>query len=119
MIEILNLKHDKMSEPYDFRVDRASPVGNPFVMKGGLKDESTRDSVCDKYEEYFKIRVQEEKSDFLEYLAKMEQAVEEYGRLRLFCWCTPKRCHSETIKKWLLERRKTHEEKTSARSQEI
>ena len=28
----------------------------------------------------------------------------EFGKVRLFCWCAPKRCHGETIKKWLIEK---------------
>ena len=49
-IEIRNMKTTKPSNAvWDFRVDRTSPVGNPFYMR----DESMRDEVCDRYKNYF------------------------------------------------------------------
>lgn len=53
MIEICNLKNCKMEHVYDVRVNRKSILGNPFYMK----DESKRDEVCDKYEEYFNANI--------------------------------------------------------------
>lgn len=95
-IVIKNLRNCKPTEAWDFRVDRGTVVGNPFYMK----DESKRDEVCDKYEEYFeKQRV--ENVDFLAYLTKLVLTYAAYGKLNLFCWCAPKRCHAETIKKYV------------------
>ena len=33
MIEIFNMHIIKPSEPYDIKVDRSSPLGNPFNLK--------------------------------------------------------------------------------------
>lgn len=102
MIEIMNLKKAKPSEAYDFFIDRhKSPVGNPYVEKQGVK-ESERDAVCDKYETYFNSKVVTRAyTPFHEYLNKIKAAYIKYGKVRLFCWCAPKRCHGETIKRWL------------------
>lgn len=94
MIEICNLRKEKPTHPYDIRVDRQSVLGNPFYMR----DESERDKVCDEYEEYFYRRLKD--------CATMQRVIDcykEYGKLRLFCWCSPKRCHAETIKDYILE----------------
>ena len=90
------MRTEKPSALWDFRVDRASPVGNPFYMT----KESMRDAVCDKYESYFyeQLRIN---TVFAEYLQTMLKILKSYGKLRLFCWCAPKRCHAETIKEWL------------------
>lgn len=81
-----------------FPVDRSSPVGNPFFMK----NESQRDSVCDKYEEYFHNMVEERvNKPFMEYLDKIHQAYLNDEAIVLLCWCAPKRCHAETIKKYI------------------
>lgn len=98
MIEICNLRKQKPKEIYDVKVDRTSVLGNPFFMKS----EAQRDEVCDKYETYFKNKI---KTDyvFINELNNLVKLYEEYGNLRLFCWCSPKRCHAETIKKWLEE----------------
>lgn len=96
MIEICNLRRQKPTEPYDLRVDRSSVLGNPFHMKNESKSE--RDRVCDEYEEYFHRRLRD--------CATMKRIVNYYkerGRLRLFCWCSPKRCHAETIRDYILK----------------
>jgi hypothetical protein len=94
LIEICNLRKEKPTHPYDIRVDRQSVLGNPFIMR----KESERDKVCDEYEEYFYRRLKD--------CATMQRVIDrykEYGKLRLFCWCAPKRCHAETIRDYILE----------------
>ena len=46
MIEICNLKNEKLLNAYDIRVDRMSVLGNPFR----IQYEFERNEVCDKYE---------------------------------------------------------------------
>lgn len=99
-IEIMNLRTVKPSEPWDFRIDRSTPVGNPFNMI----NESRRDSVCDQYEKWFNEKwfVEETHSrTFFAYLQTLMAAHRNYGKLRLFCWCAPLRCHGQTIKEYL------------------
>lgn len=101
-IEIKNLRFDKMEHPYDVRVDRASVLGNPFKMF----DESQRDLVCTRYYKYFynKVNARDLKKNktFIEEIQRLYSIYKKYGRLRLFCWCYPKRCHAETIKNFVL-----------------
>ena len=98
----MNLKNDKPEHDYDFRVDRPSPVGNPFVGMAGVKDNQEREKVCDLYEDWFQLKLKKrEDQKFIHYLHKIKEALLTHGRVRLFCWCAPKRCHSETIKRWL------------------
>ena len=63
-------------------VDRRTQWGNPFPMD----DEEERDFVCDAFEDYAKKRLARE-PDWL---------VPLRGKC-LACWCTPKRCHAETL----------------------
>lgn len=99
MITIHNLRDSYPSQPYDVKVDRTSVLGNPFVMK----NESLRDEVCDKYQTYFDntIAHPEDNSAFMNELRRLYKLHKAYGKLRLFCWCYPKRCHAETIKEFL------------------
>ena len=96
MIDICNLKNRYCSYMYDYRVDRSSILGNPFYMK----DESKRDEVCDKYEEYFYNKLIY-KDDVKKLLKEMINVYKECGKLRLFCWCAPKRCHAEVIRNYI------------------
>lgn len=97
MIEICSLRNEKICNEWDVRVDRASVLGNPFRMRS----ESERDMVCEKYKEYFKKKILEKDERFLEELRRLYRIYKKYGKLRLFCWCAPRRCHAETIKEFL------------------
>lgn len=112
MITIKNLRNSKPSEPYDVRVDRASVLGNPFYMH----DESERDEVCDKYEEYMRAMwnidteyLQDKsismfrRNKYCEAILNLVEIYKKYGTLRLYCWCAPKRCHAESIKRLVEE----------------
>jgi len=98
MIEIMNLRHGKPTEPYDVIVDRRTPVGNPYEMGPN----HSRDAVCDMYREWFEDN--HYKGEVKLYLDMILEKMKEHKRIRLWCWCTPERCHAETIKRWL-ERR--------------
>ena len=97
-IEIMNLRNEKPSQPYDFYIDRRTPVGNPFQMN----KESDREMVCDKYVGWF--NKQQEDWLVVRYLERLERVYKKYDKLRLFCWCVPKECHGYTIKNFLINK---------------
>lgn len=97
MIEICNLRNCKVEFEYDIRVDRTSVLGNPYFMR----NENQRDEVCEKYQAYFDARVSLNDLSFMTELRRLYKIYRKYGKLRLFCWCAPKRCHAETIKAFL------------------
>ncbi len=35
-------------------------------------------------------------------LSVLQTLYQEHGKLRLFCWCSPKKCHAETIRDYIL-----------------
>lgn len=63
-------------------VDRGTDWGNPFVMHS----EAERHYVCDMFDKYAKWRLTVEPH----WLNPLK------GRW-LACWCTPRRCHAETL----------------------
>jgi len=99
MITIMNLKYGKPSRPTDIKIDRFSVLGNPFFMK----NESYRDEVCDDYEAHFHECMLYNNSLVKREMHRLLALYRQQGHLRLYCWCAPKRCHAETIKKWLEE----------------
>lgn len=80
-------------------IGRGSPYGNPFPIPSNGK-EHLRDSACNQYDEAFwsKWLLDEGFVTSLEVL--VEHAIEK-GSLVLGCFCAPKRCHGETIKKYV------------------
>jgi len=85
-------------EPNHFRVDRQSPVGNPYP----LNLEKNRNDVCDKYENYFAEQIKKP-GKFYDYVKNILTKMNEYDTIYLYCWCAPRRCHADTIKSWLME----------------
>jgi hypothetical protein len=108
MITIMNLRSDRPVEAYDVRVDRTSVLGNPFHMR----TEIDRNLVCDKYKEWFEMEYADSMSSVRSEMRKLYNLYTYHGKLRLFCWCKPKRCHAETIMLKLLDM-KTDEMKLS------
>lgn len=98
MVQIKNLRRDSMQFEYDVRVDRMNKVlGNRFVMRSELE----RDKVCDEYEAWFNEQIAKQNELVLNELRRLYKIYKKYGKLNLFCWCAPKRCHAETIKNFL------------------
>lgn len=105
MIKVVNLKNYKpCANELLIKVDRTTPVGNPFVMH----KECERDKVCEQYEEYFKSKMlnsKDKQDEFVNYMRKVYLAAKKAQRnnftVCLGCWCYPKRCHATTIKEYL------------------
>jgi hypothetical protein len=88
VIRVVNKGH-----PTAVYCGRPSVLGNPFYMR----TEAERDIVCDKYEAWFKSNIDKLKPELDMLLEKYKQD----GVLYLACFCAPKRCHCDTIKKYL------------------
>jgi hypothetical protein len=103
MIEIMNLRSGRPNKPYDMYVDRRSPVGNPYEMKEYRErfktEQATRDYVCDKFDKEFHRLM--EITFFEAYMRSLFRIYKRHGKLRLWCWCAPKRCHAQTIKHYI------------------
>lgn len=92
MIEVVN----KYKEPNHHYCARGSVLGNPFVMNG----ESERDSVCDKFKIYFDEKILNKDIKMISELNLLyrKSKIED---INLGCFCAPKRCHCDTIKKFV------------------
>jgi len=98
MIQIKNLRYEKPKHEWDVKVDRTSILGNPFYMQ----NESQRDEVCDKYEEYFQEKMKNDE-EFRREVERLCNLHIKHSKLNIFCWCTPKRCHAETILRGIIK----------------
>lgn len=66
------------------RVDRGTDWGNPFVIQS--HSEAERQRVCELFERYAVWRLTVDPQWLMPLVGK-----------NLACWCTPKRCHAETL----------------------
>lgn len=98
---VVNLRHEKCDVKICRKPDNSIPnppetgcFGNPFFLKN-VNDDKERDEVIEKYEIYFRKRIDE---DF-----EFRKAVLSLRGKRLGCFCFPRRCHGHIIVKWLEE----------------
>lgn len=123
MITLGNIKTIGLSK--GIRIDRDTPVGNPFY----LRVEADREAVCDAYEEYFIQVMQISRLDVVNMSSSLVRAIaiqlaKQYDLgiswtwqaptackfvdyldaitkdSLVLCWCKPKRCHGHTIIKY-------------------
>jgi len=98
-VSIHNLRNEKPHKITDVKCDRSSPLGNPVGLQG---DESKRDWACNHYADWFKKEVLSFNNwPAYEELMRIRHLYRTHGELRIFCWCAPLRCHTQTIATWL------------------
>lgn len=78
-------------------VGRPTALGNPFFMR----DESMRNEVCDEYEKWFKDKVEKEDPAVMGQLKRLLSIGKKTGTINLGCYCAPRRCHADTIARFL------------------
>lgn len=77
------------------KVDRSNKIlGNKFIMR----NESQRDKVCDQYDIWIHNEIKKNNTDVINSLLNIKKLAQN-NDIVLLCWCAPKRCHAETIKK--------------------
>lgn len=96
MVVVVN----KYKVPNHVYCGRGSALGNPFPMK----TEADRNKVCDQYEKYFYEEVFVKGNEAMLKQLKMIIAQARIGDVNLGCFCSPKRCHCDTIKRYVDER---------------
>lgn len=82
----------------NIKIDRSSPLGNPFKIREG----ATRDQVCDQYRDYLADAYLRDYA-IRGAIRRIEQAVRGGQSVNLQCWCFPKRCHGGEIKAFIEE----------------
>lgn len=116
MIEVVNMNHTRdFGKPGDFRADRETKWGNPFIMY----EQHMRNRVCDLYEDYLDAIMEPDNQQMVRTMLKIGGLTpvqvdhwmqktgghldinELKGAVRLGCWCFPQRCHCQYLAKKL------------------
>lgn len=101
-INVVNMKTHTATE-YDFYIGRPSILGNPYTHLKDSKSSKyiveTRDEAISLYEPYFHEKLEEQEFRFE--IIKIIDLYKKHGKVNLCCWCKPKSCHGDYIKKYL------------------
>jgi len=97
MIRIANKQHKINLQPNEVAIyiGRPSSLGNPFK----IGKDGTREEVIAKYENYLYNCIKDKNNSVYRKLKELKQLYDAGKDLVLVCWCWPKRCHAEVIKK--------------------
>ena len=108
MINVVNkYKHEPSNN--DVYIGRGSPLGNPFT--GSKKVENTkaafqcssREKAIEKYENYLRLAIYENDSYICNEMNRIWKMAKT-GDVNLVCFCKPKACHGDIIKKLIEEK---------------
>lgn len=80
-------------------IGRGSVFGNPYPITRKF----TRDMACRQYEPYFDEHMQNTESGIYQKMMDLVAQLQAGQDVTLVCFCKPKRCHGDTIKRWLEE----------------
>lgn len=94
-IEICNLKNEKPIYEYDIVVDRSNKILGNHAGKG-----YSRKKAIKLFSDWIQIEMMK-KGDVKDEMNRLNTLYNKHKKLRLFCWCNPKSCHSEIIAKYL------------------
>jgi len=97
-IKIIN-RYKIKNTPNTIFCGRGSPLGNPFP----INTFQGRDDVCELYIDWFNLNLRhpENIQGFHKQLHTIEAMARKHPIIHLECYCAPKRCHCETIKKYI------------------
>jgi len=107
MISVLN-KHQIKNKSTGIYIGRGSVLGNPFThleLDGTLAQYKckSRDEALSNYETYLKQKISEKDLKICEELNKIFLLAIN-GDVNLICFCKPKSCHGDIIKKIIEEK---------------
>jgi hypothetical protein len=85
----------RRTEPNAIYCGRPSPLGNPFVPTNHSLEERNR--VCDLYDEWIKNQIKNQNVKVINEIKRIYQLLNA-SDIILGCFCSPKRCHCDSIK---------------------
>lgn len=121
MITVVN-KHTHIPTPDDVYIGRGSPLGNPYTSINYMKTKA--DVVCDSREDslnqyfnYITIKIKQKDSAICYELNRIYKLVKDGKNVNLVCYCVPKACHGNIVKKIIedkIDKHKTYKGKFNA-----
>ena len=104
--EIKIINHHQLCFEENEYIGRGSPLGNPFSHKENTKAVvvvESREKAIEMYAKYLLEQIQEGNQSVIDEMDRLAHIAMTKGKLVLRCYCAPKPCHGDVIRKVLLE----------------
>jgi hypothetical protein len=104
-IKVVNKYHHRL-QPNDYYIGRGSFFGNPYThfplntTKAKEKCSSRKEALI-KYCDHIANLFSNPKSPISEELERITSISEKYGCVNFICFCKPKACHGEILKRFV------------------
>jgi hypothetical protein len=103
-IKVVN-KKDHASTDKDFYIGRGSVFGNPFTSQDldntkAIYQATSKEDSIKKYEAYLRTRINLKEISIIDGFNEMLEAL-KMNDINLVCYCAPKDCHGDIIKRIL------------------
>lgn len=108
MINVVN-KYKHQPTDNDVYIGRGSPLGNPFTGSKKLEDTkaefqcASREEAIESYEDYLRLAISNKNNYICQELNKIHKMA-KLGDVNLVCFCKPKDCHGDVIKRIIEEK---------------
>lgn len=96
----IKIKNKKTYQGEGFYIGRPSPLGNPFKVT----KYTSREEAIDQYENWILKKLIQNDQEITNDLNILYSYLVKHQHITLICWCSPKSCHGEIIKKLLLHK---------------
>jgi hypothetical protein len=100
IVKLHNLRTGNKVPGKSIYCGRGGPWGNDCPDK--MKDGYSRDHVCDWFDKDFRERLENDE-EFKDKFKALLNSIKHLEEVTLLCFCTPLRCHTETIRAVMLE----------------
>lgn len=104
--EIKIINHHHLCFEENEYIGRGSPLGNPFSHMENTKAEhkvETREQAIEAYARWLLEQIQAGNQSVIDEMDRLAHIAMTKGKLILRCYCAPKPCHGDVIRKVLLE----------------
>jgi hypothetical protein len=98
VITVVNIKHHAPTDN-DIYIGRGSPLGNPFPISSS----AMREEVIASFEKHLSQKISDGDADIRGELNRIWRAAKA-GDVNLVCYCAPRACHGDIIKKLIEEK---------------
>ena len=105
-IKVVN-KHSHTPTANDFYIGRGSPVGNQYSHLDNTKalyKVNSREEAVEKYEIQLNRDISSKRADVVDFLNQIYLKVKAGEEVNLICYCAPKKCHGDVIRKIILSK---------------